>query len=80
MGIALKTAKIILIMTLACNIIPRGVAMRLHEPGGAEATSRNNMAETAAKAKLVNMPARDIQIMSLLGFLRLYGLMGTGLA
>jgi hypothetical protein len=71
MGIALKTAKIILILTLSHNIITRGVAMRLHEPGEAEATTRNTMADTAARAKLVNMPERDTQIISLLGFLRL---------
>ena len=71
MGMALKTAKIILIMTLTLNIIIRGFTMRLHEPRKREAKIRNNMAETAAKAKLVNMPARDIQMISCLGFRRL---------
>jgi hypothetical protein len=71
MGMALKTARIILIKTLTHSIFNRGVTMRPHDPGGGEAIIRKSMAETAANAKLVNIPAREIQIISLLGFLRL---------
>jgi hypothetical protein len=66
MGIALKTARIMLTLTLTINIIMRGVIIRPHEPGETEATNRNTMAEAAAKAKLVNTPASDTQIISLL--------------
>jgi len=71
MGMALKTARIILIMTLTLSIINRGVIMRPHDPFSDKAIIRKSMAERAANAKLVNIPARDIQIISLLGFLRL---------
>jgi hypothetical protein len=71
MGMALKMARITLTLTLTPNIITRGLTIKPREPGKVDAINRNTMAETAAKAKLVNMPARDIQMISLFGFLRL---------